>query len=228
MPAMQAKVWAVLWRSSRGATLTVCVKCRWRVKQSTQKRTGFIASPETKNDQLLSWKAPQTPALIQTLQLCHMACFCYAVFTIRSAMKRPFHWHAYESNNASTCWEKWKQVDGQNFEFWWHLKWLNHIEVHTQNISIDVFTHRYDGDTRNEECHVCTPLCRQPATAKEWFKHKTTKRDWYQEIITCCSNNWIDLLILTFTWRRCLFYFAFFFVVVVVLRRREKAKKRTF
>ena len=28
---------------------------------------------------------------------------------------------------ASSCWEKWKQVEGQNFEFRWHLKGLNSL-----------------------------------------------------------------------------------------------------
>ena len=51
-----------------------------------------------------------------------MACFCYAVFMTSSAMKKSFHWYACESNSASNCWETWKQVKGQNFEFLWHLK----------------------------------------------------------------------------------------------------------
>ena len=56
-----------------------------------------------------------------------MKCFRYAVFTMNSAMNRSFHWYAYQSNSASTCWEKWKHVDGQNFEFQWKLKRLRNI-----------------------------------------------------------------------------------------------------
>ena len=35
--------------------------------------------------------------------ICQMTCFCYAVFTMNSAMNRSFHWYAYQSNSASTC-----------------------------------------------------------------------------------------------------------------------------
>ena len=53
-----------------------------------------------------------------------MTCFRYAVFTMNSATNGSFHWYAHQSNSASTCWEKWKHVDGQNFEFQWKLKGL--------------------------------------------------------------------------------------------------------
>ena len=43
---------------------------------------------------------------------------------MNSTMNRSFHWYVYQSNNASTCWEKWDHVDGQNFEFQWKLKGL--------------------------------------------------------------------------------------------------------
>ena len=33
-------------------------------------------------------------------------------------------WYAYQSNSTSTCWENWKHVDGQDFEFQGKLKGL--------------------------------------------------------------------------------------------------------
>ena len=65
--AMPVKAWAVL--SSRVTTSTACRKCRRRAhdQQSTRKGTGFVASPGTKSNQVMSGIAPDSPALTQSV-----------------------------------------------------------------------------------------------------------------------------------------------------------------
>ena len=69
-PAMQVKAWAVRWPSSHVTTSTACRKCRRaHDQQLSRKRTGFVASPETKSDQLHCFCPGQLrthPALTQS------------------------------------------------------------------------------------------------------------------------------------------------------------------
>ena len=52
----------------------------------------------------------------------------YSWITMRRALRKrrvfDFVPSYLKSNSASSCWEKWKHEEGQNFEFRWHLKGL--------------------------------------------------------------------------------------------------------
>ena len=77
-----------------------------------------------------------------------MTCFCSAVFMMIPAMKKSFYRYAYRSNSPVLAEKSGKKVEGDNFEFQWHLKG---------------FTESYEQNERTTQCQasnivVCTCL----------------------------------------------------------------------